>query len=116
MWRTSTSLPKLPVLRTAALSLPVGVRDCVRDAVAERERVGVVVVSSSVAVALAALVALAAVVAVCYLPSAFAAPGDHIRFGNAVLAPSATTGFEYHSNLYLADGDEQACVVTQPPL
>ena len=51
---------------------------------------------------------LAAVVAACNLPSALAAPGDHIRLGNAVLVPSATTGFEYHSNLYLADGDEQA--------
>ncbi len=36
-----------------------------------------------------------------------AAPGDHIRAGDAVITPSVMTGVEYHSNIYLADGSEQ---------
>lgn len=35
---------------------------------------------------------------------AYAAPGDHIRAGDAVITPSVMTGFEYHSNAYLEDG------------
>lgn len=38
---------------------------------------------------------------------ASAAPGDHIRAGDAVITPSVMTGFEYHSNIFLADGTEQ---------
>lgn len=51
--------------------------------------------------------AVLAIAAFGFAPSAVAAPGDHVRLGNAVLTPSAMTGFEYHSNIYLADGREQ---------
>lgn len=39
---------------------------------------------------------------------AYAAPGDHIRAGDAVITPSVMTGIEAHSNLYLADGGDQS--------
>ncbi len=35
---------------------------------------------------------------------AWAAPGDHIRAGEATITPSVMTGLEFHSNVYLADG------------
>lgn len=35
---------------------------------------------------------------------ALAAPGDHIRAGDAVITPSVMTGVEHHTNVYLADG------------
>lgn len=41
-------------------------------------------------------------------PVAFAAPGDHIRAGDATITPSVMTGIEAHSNLYLADGGDQS--------
>lgn len=44
--------------------------------------------------------------------TAAAAPGDHIRLGDAVLTPSVMTGIEAHSNLYLADGGPQTPEVT----
>ncbi len=40
--------------------------------------------------------------------TAVAAPGDHLRLGDAVITPSVMTGMEYHSNVYLADGRDQA--------
>jgi hypothetical protein len=51
----------------------------------------------------------AAVVAFALLtaPAVRAAPGDHVRLGNTVITPSVMTGLEYHSNVYLADGDVQ---------
>lgn len=52
--------------------------------------------------------ACAAMVSVGLVPSALAAPGDHIRVGDAaVLTPSVMTGLEYNSNIYLADGRDQ---------
>lgn len=39
----------------------------------------------------------------CWSVAAMAAPGDHIRAGDAVITPSVATGLEYHSNLYLTD-------------
>lgn len=44
------------------------------------------------------------------LPSAYAAPGDHVRAGEWVITPSVATGFEYHSNIYLADGYDNPVV------
>lgn len=43
-------------------------------------------------------------------PAARAAPGDHIRSGEWVITPSLATGFEYHSNIYLADGIDNPVV------
>ncbi len=52
--------------------------------------------------------AVAALVVVGLAPAAVAAPGDHVRVGDGgVLTPSVMTGFEYHSNIYLADGRDQ---------
>ncbi len=51
--------------------------------------------------------AIVAIAALSFLPRAAAAPGDHVRLGNAVLTPSVMSGFEYHSNIYLADGNDQ---------
>lgn len=39
----------------------------------------------------------------CWSGVALAAPGDHVRAGDAVITPSLTTGLEYHSNVYLSD-------------
>lgn len=53
--------------------------------------------------------AIAALAVVVRVPSASAAPGDHIRIGDSgVLTPSVMTGLEYHSNIYLADGRDQS--------
>ncbi len=36
--------------------------------------------------------------------AAMAAPGDHVRVGDATITPSVMTGLEYHTNVYLEDG------------
>ena len=46
-----------------------------------------------------------------WVTSADAAPGDHIRVGDAVITPSLSSGFEYHSNIYLADGSGSSTAV-----
>ncbi len=37
---------------------------------------------------------------------ALAGPGDHVHIGDALITPSIGTGFEYHTNAYLADGGQ----------
>jgi hypothetical protein len=44
------------------------------------------------------------------VPAAQAAPGDHIRAGDAIITPSVMTGLEYHSNVYLEDGYREPIV------
>ncbi len=51
----------------------------------------------------AAVVGLSGVVGV-----AAAAPGDHLRAGNAVITPSLMAGTEFHTNVFRSDGDENA--------
>ncbi len=53
-----------------------------------------------------------AVLALAVSAPAAAAPGDHIRLGDAVVTPAVMTGIEAHSNLYLADGGPQTPEVT----
>src|SRR4051812_18713841 len=47
----------------------------------------------------------------CWPVTVGAAPGDHIRLGDAVITPSLSTGFEYHSNIYLGDGSSSSVAV-----
>jgi hypothetical protein len=57
-------------------------------------------------VVVAALVSLAG--------PAHAEPGEHIRAGDATITPSVSTGMEYHSNVYLADGGSNSPEVSAP--
>lgn len=51
------------------------------------------------------LLMLAVLLPALALPAgAFAAPGDHIRVGEATITPSVKTALEYRSNTYKADG------------
>ncbi len=43
----------------------------------------------------------------CAGTTAQASPGEHVRFGPALFVPILETGFEYHSNAYLAPGVAQ---------
>ena len=52
--------------------------------------------------------ALLVMLALAGVSGAHAAPGDHIRAGDAEIIPSVMTGFEAHSNVYLSDGNDQA--------
>ena len=45
-----------------------------------------------------------ALVALLAASPALAAPGDHVQFAGGEWTPSVSTGVEYHTNAFLADG------------